>query len=246
MSLIHCVSWYAVDQGPGGSTRERNQHDQSHPATEGPGVCGGCYCRVQLMHGAAVTAAEHYMSELDHIGMAHASQHDLTAAAAQLAVCNCCCWCCWDELLRARMLHASPVSCTASASCHSSGTMPPLNASPSLPSRLVSSPLPSSCRPPPLPPAPAVACCQIARVQKMLGDEYGTASNIKSRVNRLSVLGAITSAQQRLKLYNKVGVCVWGGALGCVRKGRGGAACIVWARNTTHRVFLPPQHSSGA
>jgi hypothetical protein len=45
---------------------------------------------------------------------------------------------------------------------------------------------------------------QIARVSKMLGDEYGTASNIKSRVNRLSVLGAITSAQQRLKLYNKV------------------------------------------
>jgi hypothetical protein len=45
---------------------------------------------------------------------------------------------------------------------------------------------------------------QIARVQKMLGDEYGTASNIKSRVNRLSVLGAITSAQQRLKLYNRV------------------------------------------
>jgi len=27
----------------------------------------------------------------------------------------------------------------------------------------------------------------------MLADEYGTASNIKSRVNRLSVLGAITS-----------------------------------------------------
>lgn len=38
----------------------------------------------------------------------------------------------------------------------------------------------------------------------MLADEYGTASNIKSRVNRLSVLSAITSAQQRLKLYNKV------------------------------------------
>jgi len=38
----------------------------------------------------------------------------------------------------------------------------------------------------------------------MLGDEFGTASNIKSRVNRLSVLGAITSTQQRLKLYNKV------------------------------------------
>lgn len=45
---------------------------------------------------------------------------------------------------------------------------------------------------------------QISRVGKMLGDELGTASNIKSRVNRLSVLGAITSVQQRLKLYNKV------------------------------------------
>jgi len=33
---------------------------------------------------------------------------------------------------------------------------------------------------------------------------YGTAANIKSRVNRLSVLGAITSTQQRLKLYNRV------------------------------------------
>ncbi|GAU42266.1 hypothetical protein TSUD_327440 [Trifolium subterraneum] len=38
----------------------------------------------------------------------------------------------------------------------------------------------------------------------MLGDEFGTASNIKSRVNRQSVLGAITYAQQKLKLYNKV------------------------------------------
>lgn len=44
---------------------------------------------------------------------------------------------------------------------------------------------------------------QIPRVSKMLADEYGTASNIKSRVNRLSVLSAITSVQQRLKLYNK-------------------------------------------
>lgn len=45
---------------------------------------------------------------------------------------------------------------------------------------------------------------QIALYQKMLTDEYGTASNIKSRVNRLSVLSAITSTQQKLKLYNKV------------------------------------------
>lgn len=44
---------------------------------------------------------------------------------------------------------------------------------------------------------------QISLTNKMLTDEYGTASNIKSRVNRLSVLSAITSAQQRLKLYNR-------------------------------------------
>jgi len=45
---------------------------------------------------------------------------------------------------------------------------------------------------------------QVSRIQKMLGDEFGTASNIKNRVNRLSVLSAITSTQQRLKLYTKV------------------------------------------
>eukprot|EP01128_Nolandella_sp_AFSM9_P012350 TRINITY_DN9192_c0_g1_i1.p1 TRINITY_DN9192_c0_g1~~TRINITY_DN9192_c0_g1_i1.p1 ORF type:complete len:490 (-),score=152.23 TRINITY_DN9192_c0_g1_i1:277-1623(-) len=44
---------------------------------------------------------------------------------------------------------------------------------------------------------------QISRYTKMLADEYGTASNIKNRVNRLSVLGAITSTQQKLKLYNR-------------------------------------------
>merc|ERR1719223_1957426 len=45
---------------------------------------------------------------------------------------------------------------------------------------------------------------QVSRVNKMLGDEFGTASNIKSRVNRLSVLSAIVSTQQKLKLYSKV------------------------------------------
>jgi peptide chain release factor subunit 1 len=43
----------------------------------------------------------------------------------------------------------------------------------------------------------------IHQIGKMLTEEAGTASNIKSRVNRQSVLSAITSAQQRLKLYNK-------------------------------------------
>jgi peptide chain release factor subunit 1 len=45
---------------------------------------------------------------------------------------------------------------------------------------------------------------QISRVSGLLTQEFGTASNIKSRVNRLSVLAAITSTQQRLKLYNRV------------------------------------------
>jgi peptide chain release factor subunit 1 len=45
---------------------------------------------------------------------------------------------------------------------------------------------------------------QIARITGMLTEEYGKASNIKSRVNRLSVLSAITSVQQRLKLFNRV------------------------------------------
>lgn len=43
----------------------------------------------------------------------------------------------------------------------------------------------------------------INRINKQLAEEYSTASSIKSRVNRLSVLGAITSTQQRLKLYNR-------------------------------------------
>jgi peptide chain release factor subunit 1 len=45
---------------------------------------------------------------------------------------------------------------------------------------------------------------QISRIAQKLADEYGTASNIKSRVNRLSVLSAITSTQQKLKLYTRV------------------------------------------
>lgn len=44
---------------------------------------------------------------------------------------------------------------------------------------------------------------EISRINRLLQEEHGTATNIKSRVNRLSVLGAITSTQQRLKLYNR-------------------------------------------
>jgi len=40
-------------------------------------------------------------------------------------------------------------------------------------------------------------------IKQMLTEEYGTAVNIKSRVNRLSVLSAITSAQTRLKTFTK-------------------------------------------
>lgn len=45
---------------------------------------------------------------------------------------------------------------------------------------------------------------QISRMSNKLGDEHGTASNIKSRVNRQSVLSAITSVQSKLKLYQRV------------------------------------------
>ncbi|AHC54787.1 eukaryotic peptide chain release factor [Tunisvirus fontaine2] len=45
---------------------------------------------------------------------------------------------------------------------------------------------------------------QISRAMTMLTNEHSTASNIKSRVNRLSVLGAIVSCQQKLKLLQKV------------------------------------------
>ena len=41
-------------------------------------------------------------------------------------------------------------------------------------------------------------------MKKLLVNEYGTATNIKSRVNRLSVLTAITSAQQKLKGITKL------------------------------------------
>jgi peptide chain release factor subunit 1 len=57
---------------------------------------------------------------------------------------------------------------------------------------------------------------QVNLVQKMLVEEMGTATNIKSRVNRQSVLDAIGSAQQRLKLYTKVppnGLVVYCGAV---------------------------------
>lgn len=45
---------------------------------------------------------------------------------------------------------------------------------------------------------------QVGKINKMLSEEYSTASNIKSRANRLSVLSAIISTQQRLKLYSKI------------------------------------------
>jgi len=45
---------------------------------------------------------------------------------------------------------------------------------------------------------------QIAPVSKKIADELGTATNIKSRVTRQSVITALTSVQARLRLYNKV------------------------------------------
>lgn len=45
---------------------------------------------------------------------------------------------------------------------------------------------------------------QISDVNRLLTEEYGKCSNIKSRVNKLSVQGAITSAQQLLKQYVRI------------------------------------------
>jgi peptide chain release factor subunit 1 len=44
---------------------------------------------------------------------------------------------------------------------------------------------------------------QISLISKMLTVELGTASNIKSRVNRQSVMSAITSTQAKLKRYSR-------------------------------------------
>lgn len=49
---------------------------------------------------------------------------------------------------------------------------------------------------------------QLSIVNKMLTEEMGTAARIKSRVNRQSVQSAISSVQQRLKLY-KAGLCMF-------------------------------------
>ncbi|AGV01484.1 eukaryotic peptide chain release translation termination factor 1 [Cannes 8 virus] len=45
---------------------------------------------------------------------------------------------------------------------------------------------------------------QISRASQMLAEEHGTASNIKSRVNRQAVLTAISSVQQRVRTYRQV------------------------------------------
>lgn len=44
----------------------------------------------------------------------------------------------------------------------------------------------------------------LAKVGKLLDTEFGTAQNIKSKMNRNSVLSGITSTREKLKLYNKV------------------------------------------
>lgn len=57
---------------------------------------------------------------------------------------------------------------------------------------------------------------QIHKYQSMLTKELGAANNIKSRVNRLGVLSAITSTQQRMKLYNTVppnGLIIYSGTV---------------------------------
>ena len=62
-------------------------------------------------------------------------------------------------------------------------------------------------------------CAPLSRIPKInatLKTEYATASNIKSRVNRLSVLSAISSIQERLKLCSKIppnGLAIFSGTV---------------------------------
>jgi len=62
----------------------------------------------------------------------------------------------------------------------------------------------------------------LVKMNQKLTQEFGTASNIQSRVNRQSVESAIASAQQRLKLYSKCpknGLVIFSGqVLGSDRK----------------------------
>merc|ERR1712094_33989 len=44
----------------------------------------------------------------------------------------------------------------------------------------------------------------LGKINHILVQEFGTASNIKSKTNKLSVLSAIKSTQERIKLYNKM------------------------------------------
>ena len=44
---------------------------------------------------------------------------------------------------------------------------------------------------------------QISQFSKMLVDEVGKATNIKSRVTRQNVIDALTSTMEKLRLYNK-------------------------------------------
>ena len=82
---------------------------------------------------------------------------------------------------------------------------------------------------------------QISRVNKMLSDEYGTASNIKSRVNRLSVLSAITSTQQRLKLFNK---CPKNGMWRMDEKRESGRYCCAFPSRILHSLTHALIHCS--
>ena len=70
---------------------------------------------------------------------------------------------------------------------------------------------------------------QVHAYRAMLNNELGTASNIKSRVNRQSVITAITTALQKLKLYEKAppnGLVVYTGLIINPDTGKEKKVCI--------------------
>jgi len=70
---------------------------------------------------------------------------------------------------------------------------------------------------------------KVSDIQKMLGDEAGKAEKIKDRVNRQSVIRAITYSKERLKNYNKIpdnGLFIYSGEI-ITQDGKGEGKLII-------------------
>lgn len=87
---------------------------------------------------------------------------------------------------------------------------------------------------------------QLSKSTQMLTEEFGTATNIKSRVNRQSVLTAITTAQQKLKLYRLTptnGLMLFcGSAITADGKEKKISICIEPPKQLTRSLYMCDDH----